>query len=142
MLPVSSMALIIGVFIYLWLTIMVIVRRRKYKVAVGDGDHVLLRQAIRAHQNYMEYTPIFLLLLILSEMAAAPLWSLVTLSVLFGAGRGFHAYSMLFAERFEDGQFIGPVTYRVLGMMGTLLALIFGALLLILSVLYYGEASL
>jgi uncharacterized membrane protein YecN with MAPEG domain len=49
------------------LTINVIVNRVRSKVTIGDGGVASLAQAIRAHANFAEQTPIALLLLGLVE---------------------------------------------------------------------------
>ncbi|MEC9405814.1 MAG: MAPEG family protein [Abyssibacter sp.] len=52
--------------------------RIRYQVSLGDGGHVSLLRAIRAHANAAEHVPIFLVMLLLLEQLApaAAVWSL------------------------------------------------------------------
>ena len=68
-----------------------------------------LARAVRAHSNFAEYTPLFLIAFILLESAGVSLQFLTSVGVAFLLGRIFHAYSMLA----QKGLF------RVLGMMLT-----------------------
>jgi len=64
------------------------------KVSIGDGGHEPLAARMRAHSNFTEYTPIFLILLALVEMArGSPLW-LWALAILFILARIAHVFGM------------------------------------------------
>ena len=64
------------------LTINVIINRGRAKATAGDGGSPALAQAIRAHGNFVEQTPLTLLVIWLAETAGArPL-----MIHLFGAG--------------------------------------------------------
>jgi uncharacterized protein len=62
-------AAVLGLFAAL-LTINVIVNRVRTKVDVADGGDAALAQAIRAHANFAEHTPLALLLIGLVEAFA------------------------------------------------------------------------
>src|SRR3712207_1417931 len=47
----------------LWLGLRVSMLRRRHKVSIGDGGNDAVRTRMRAHANFAEYTPIFLILL-------------------------------------------------------------------------------
>lgn len=108
-------------FLQLFLTYQVIRHRRKERVAVGVTGSIDLQRAIRAHGNFVEVTPIFLILLVLAESMDSYLWWIAGLGCAFLVGRGLHAYSMLVDEKRTPPRF----QKRVAGMMltlGTLLA--------------------
>ena len=45
--------------------------RVRYRVGIGDGGHGELARAIRAHGNLIEYAPLALVLLLLTELSHA-----------------------------------------------------------------------
>ena len=57
--------------LFIWLSWKVIVERRRSKVGLGDGGDPDLQRAIRVHANFIEYTPLALVLLALAEMSGA-----------------------------------------------------------------------
>lgn len=80
--------------LHIWLSLRVSALRRPLKIGVGDGGNEMLLKRMRAHANFAENMPIFLILLGLVELAAgASLW-------LWGAGIAFilarisHAFGM------------------------------------------------
>jgi len=84
---------------YIYLTVRVVMARRKYRVPFGVSDqHPDLVRAVRAHGNFQEYTPLFLILLYLEESTAHTEWACYFLGALFLAGRLAHSYSILVAE--------------------------------------------
>ncbi len=72
----------------------VIARRYGAKVSLGYGDDKLLNKRIRAHANFIEYTPMGLLLLLLTEFQGAPLWVSHSLGLMLLVGRLMHAYGI------------------------------------------------
>lgn len=54
------------------LTVRVILGRVKTGIQTGDGGNAQLAQAIRAHANFAEQTPLALLLIVLAQTAGAP----------------------------------------------------------------------
>ena len=119
MLPITSLFAALLALVFVALSIRVIKLRRRHGAAVGDAGANPLQMAIRAHGNFAEYTPMFLLLLALAELAnvaAVLLWAMGTF---FFAGRVLHAYSLSFAERYEAGRLKSSVRFRVIGMVCT-----------------------
>jgi uncharacterized membrane protein YecN with MAPEG domain len=89
--------------------------RRRHGISVGDGDNPALRARMRAHANFAEYVPIFLILLALIEAAkGSPAW-LWLVAALFMAGRLLHVFGM---DR------PGPNRLRTTGIALTLLPLL------------------
>ncbi|MBC7986882.1 MAG: MAPEG family protein [Sphingomonadaceae bacterium] len=92
------------------------------KVSVGDGGHELLTRRMRAHANYVEYTPFFLILLALIELARGPVIWLWAVSIVYVLGRILHVFGMDGAHRLR---MIGTIT-----TMAVLLALAIWAILI------------
>lgn len=105
--------------IYLTLTAHVIRTRRREQAGVTSAPSESLQRAIRAHSNLMEYTPIFLILLMLLELSDSYLWWISGLGIVFIIGRLCHAYGLLVGETRNPPDFRG----RVCGMMLTLTTL-------------------
>ena len=78
----------------IWLSLRVSHLRRLHKVSIGDGGHEGVRTRMRAHANFAEATPIFLILLALVELAkGSPLW-LWLAGILFILARLAHPFGM------------------------------------------------
>lgn len=77
------------------LSFAVIARRGTTAVLLGDAGDDVLRHRIRAHGNFIEYVPLGLIGLMLSELAGAPVWETWTLGGVLLAGRVLHAASIL-----------------------------------------------
>lgn len=105
--------------IYLFLSVNVIRNRVRHGVALGDGDQSEVKQAIRAHGNFIEYTPFFLIMLLLLESLNAPHLLLLALGALFVLGRCLHAYSLCCVEQYEAGQLKSSLKFRQAGMFLT-----------------------
>jgi uncharacterized membrane protein YecN with MAPEG domain len=80
-----------------WLGFRVSLLRRRHKVSIGDGGEAAIATRMRAHANFVEYTPFFLILLGLVEYARGThtwLWAVAILYILarlahpFGLDRG------------------------------------------------------
>ncbi len=99
----------------IWLGGRVSRMRVAHKVSIGDGGNAPLTTRMRAHSNFVEYTPFFLILLAGLEMArGSPLW-LWAAGMLFIVARILHAFGM---DR------PSPNRLRVLGMILTMLVLL------------------
>ena len=109
-------SVLIGIQIVL--TTIVIRARRRSQIAVGSDDAPDLERAVRAHGNFTEVTPIFLISLLFLELIDSYLWWVAMLGVIFIVGRVLHARSLLVTElRSESYQ------QRVIGMMLTMISL-------------------
>lgn len=127
--PVTSLSIAIALFMLIYLAFHVIRLRRKLQQGIGTADEALLRTT-RAHGNFCEYTPFFLIALAVAEYNATTAWLLVPLSVVFFAARIAHAYSLL-----HDEPVHGSYRFRFYGMVITFGCLGVMALLLIISTL-------
>ena len=129
--------------LYIYLTWQVISRRREYRTPYGYSDqHPDLERAIRAHGNFQEYTPLFLILLCLFEITAEVEWLCFLLGALFFLGRIAHAASLLSVEtkRLKQGQRLSVAfRLRFFAMAQTLTSLsVLAVLLLLQVVMEYG----
>ena len=78
----------------LWLGMRVSQLRIRDKVSVGDGGNAGVTARMRAHANFVEYTPIFLILLGLVELARGTQTWLWAVGILFVLGRLLHPFGM------------------------------------------------
>jgi uncharacterized membrane protein YecN with MAPEG domain len=101
-------------FIFIALSFNAAFARRKSGLAVGEGDNETLLRAVRAHGNFTEFTPMFLISLIVVDQLSKNCDYVGILGLLFIIGRISHALSM----------FLKKGILRVIGMMLTLIPLI------------------
>jgi uncharacterized membrane protein YecN with MAPEG domain len=76
------------------LTINVIVTRVRTKVNSGDGGVAVMAQAIRAHGNFAEHTPIALIAIGFAEAAGSPALVVHVLGIALVVGRLAAAYAL------------------------------------------------
>lgn len=88
--------------------------RGREKVNFGSGDSIKMQQAIRVHQNNVEYVPLAItLLLILEIMGAASLWIHIYGGALFVA-RLSHAHGLMTSTEATPTRFIGALSTFIL----------------------------
>lgn len=100
---------------FVWLSVRVIQGRVKDDVLIGDQGHIGLEFLIRTHGNFTEFTPLFLILLGLNEMAGAAAGWLVSLAALFVLARFSHVAGM------SEG---ANLKFRQAGIAGSFTAII------------------
>ena len=100
------------------LSVIVIKARNQYKIILGDNNNYQMQRHIRGHANFVEYTPVFLILLALLDYMQFSTLGLYLLGIFFVTARIFHAYGVMFAEYISQGKPVN-IHYRVMGMMGT-----------------------
>lgn len=128
-LPITLIIAAAAVLINLWLGFRVSQVRIATKVLTGDGGDPRLRARMRAHANYTEYTPFFLILLALAELArGSQLW-LWGVAIAYIIGRILHAFGMDSLEK--------PAKTRGIGILITWIVL----LVLAGYALYIGYAA-
>ena len=77
-----------------WLGVRVSALRRAHGVSIGDGGNLAIATRMRAHANFVEYAPFFLILLALVELAKGSQTWLWLVAILFILGRLAHAFGM------------------------------------------------
>ena len=122
-------------FIFIFLSINVIRNRRALKIPLLDNGNEKLQRCIRAHANFIEYTPIFIILLFFSERNGDP-WYITTLcGILFTIGRLLHIYGILKAETCENSK-RNVFMFRVIGMGLTFSILILMAVIVLMQSIF------
>ncbi|MDB5716025.1 MAG: hypothetical protein JWO15_3422 [Sphingomonadales bacterium] len=112
-LPVTLTAAGASALINLWLAVRVGQKRSAAKVSIGDGGNEPLIARMRAQANFIEYTPIVLILFALIELAVGSsilLWSAMAVYLI---GRVAHGFGM-------DGWKIG----RSFGILATFIVML------------------
>ena len=93
-LPITlATASILGLM-FVWLSVRVISARVKAQAIIGDEGDTTLIYAIRTHGNFVEYTPLFLIILGLLETMQADSTMLMALAGLFVVARLLHVPGM------------------------------------------------
>ena len=115
----SCYASILG-FLFFYLSLSVIRERKFNKISLGSGKNQFLKQKIRAHANFAEYTPIALILIFLSEMNGADPVLIHGAGICLLLGRILHAYS------FSKDEIHGRT--RVAGMKLTFISIFIGSI--------------
>lgn len=93
-LPITlATASILGL-ILIWLSARVISSRVRNEALIGDQGNTELLFAIRTHGNFIEYAPIFLILLGLLEYSGGNRTALMVLAGLFIIARPLHVLGM------------------------------------------------
>ena len=93
-LPITLTIAGAAALLHIWLSLRVSRLRRPLKIAVGDGGNETLARRMRAHSNYSENMPIFLILLALLELAGGNRNLLWAAAILFVLARIAHAFGM------------------------------------------------
>ena len=104
MLPITLMTAGAAALLNLWLAMRTSSVRTKAKIDIGDGGNDLLIRRMRAHANFVEYTPFILILIALIEYTTGTSLWLWVASAVFLLGRVGHALGMegfreLYAEK-------------------------------------------
>jgi uncharacterized membrane protein YecN with MAPEG domain len=114
-LPVTLTAAGLAALLNIWIANRVGRVRGQEKVSIGDGGNARLIAAMRAHANYVEYTPFVLVLLALIELAAGSPWWLWVVALVYLVGRVAHALGMTVDN---------PLRLRMIGTVVTLVTLL------------------
>ncbi len=120
MLAISPIYLALLAVLYAGLSLRVIFYRKSARVALGDADDKQFQKLIRAHANFAEYTPIVMILLVVSELQGMPGWLIHLAGSAMFLGRLAHAWGI--------SQPREPLWARQLGMVITLMLILILAL--------------
>jgi uncharacterized membrane protein YecN with MAPEG domain len=101
----------------IWLARRVGQIRLSNKISIGDGGNEALTARMRAQANFVEYTPFFLILLGLIELAIGSKIWLWVVAVIYILGRIAHGFGM--GRPNPD-----PLRLRMIGILVTLLILL------------------
>jgi len=132
---ITSFWFAIYALFFVFLSTNVIKARHKSKTAFGEGDSIILQQAIRAHANFTEYTPIFLIgIYICESRLPANLIILTLLAAMFLVGRLLHFYALTKHEIYENNILKNSIKPRVIAMGITFFCLISLSLIALFNV--------
>lgn len=101
----------------IWIARRVGQARMTHKISIGDGGNEALTARMRAQANFVEYTPFFLILLGLIELAVGSRTWLWAVAVLYILGRIAHAFGM-------DRPQPDKLRLRMIGIVVTFLVLL------------------
>ena len=94
LLPITLTIAGAATLLNIWLGQRVGKMRLAHKVSIGDGGNVPLTARMRAQANFVEYTPFFLILLALVELAiGSEIW-LWAVAIVYILGRIVHMFGM------------------------------------------------
>jgi uncharacterized membrane protein YecN with MAPEG domain len=99
-------ASVLGIMLVL-LALNVVRLRLGRKVGLGVGLDGALEQPVRVHANFAENAPIFLVLLLVAELAGTPAAILHAAGVVFVVSRLLHAFGLSQHRGRSPGRFIG-----------------------------------
>lgn len=110
LLPTTLSMTAAAVLINFWLGMRIGKLRHAYKVSAGDGGNEHLMRRMRAQANFIEQTPLTLILIGAIEFTGrGGLW-LPWVAAAFMAGRVAHAFGMESDTSFRAGRPIGMLT--------------------------------
>lgn len=93
-LPITLTIAGAAAIVNIWLAIRIVTLRLKAKVLIGDGGNALLAARMRAQLNYIEYTPLVLILMALIELARGTHSWLWAAGIIYILGRIVHPFGM------------------------------------------------
>ena len=93
-LPITLTFAVAAAILHIWLSLRVSRLRRPLQIGVGDGGNEVLARRMRAHGNFAENVPIFLILLGLLELATGGNLWLWAAAIVFVLARIAHAFGM------------------------------------------------
>jgi hypothetical protein len=131
-LPITLTIAAAAALINLWLGARVSQLRFRHKVSIGEGGNPQVATRMRAHANFVEYTPFFLILLALVELSQGSKTWLWGVAIVFILARLAHPFGM-------DRQ--APNKLRVIGMLLTW-AVLLGLAIYALAIPYMAGANL
>ncbi len=93
-LPITLTIAAAAAILHIWLSLRISSLRRPLKIGVGDGGNEVMLRRMRAHGNFAENVPLFLILLGLLELATGGNLWLWGAAILFILARIAHAFGM------------------------------------------------
>ena len=113
-LHIALISTALAALINIWLALRILRMRIAGKVIHGDGGDLALARRMRAQANFIEYTPIFLILVLVLQLYGRSGWVLGLSALAFLMGRVVHAIGMDL-DRTNAARMVGMiVTFTVL----------------------------
>ena len=95
--------------LYIALGGFVVAQRRRARIGLGTGSDPALERSVRVHGNFAEYAPLFLVLLLVAELAGAAGALLHLLGAAFLLARIGHAFGLGRSSGTSTGRFVGTL---------------------------------
>jgi uncharacterized protein len=95
--------------LYIALGGFVVAQRRRARIGLGTGSDPALERSVRVHGNFAEYAPLFLVLLLVAELAGAAGGLLHLLGAAFLLARIGHAFGLGRSSGTSTGRFVGTL---------------------------------
>ena len=108
---------------FLVLSMRVIQLRGRHRVSLGDGERPDLRRAIRGHSNFVEYTLLALLLLLVLELSRMSLYLLHAIGAALVIARLLHGYAFACTVEWKLGRAWGTALTLIVLVVEALLCL-------------------
>jgi uncharacterized membrane protein YecN with MAPEG domain len=112
--------------LFFYLSVLVVKGRFSKKIPLGDGGDKHFLQLIRAHGNFIEYTPIILILLFVAEVNTTDPLLLHCAGTTLLFGRFIHAFGLR--------RHSGASWQRTIGVIATFVSLVILSILNVLIV--------
>ena len=93
-LPITITIAAAAALLNLWIAARAVAARYPQRILIGDGGNAELAARMRAHSNFTEYTPLFLILLGLIELAEGSMTWLWAVAILFVLARILHVFGL------------------------------------------------
>lgn len=108
----------------LWLSFGAGSLRGKTGISIGDGGNPELLLAMRKHANFVEYAPLFLILLALLEVNDVPAMALHAMGGLFVVARLCHGVGLKADTVAGMGRLIGAAGSALLTLVASIWAIV------------------
>lgn len=95
--------------VYIVLGGFVVAHRQRARIGLGTGSDTALERAVRAHGNFAEYVPLFLLLLLIAELSGGAVMLLHAAGAAFFLARVAHAFGLSQTSGTSTGRFGGTL---------------------------------
>ena len=119
MLIVTALYTAILALIMIFLAYMTSARRKEAKINLGTGNDDVMERRSRAFGNFIEFTPMFILLMAMIEMQGYGTEYVHALGIVTVIGRILHAMGMTKSIKIINGRFVGAIlTYISLFVAG------------------------
>ena len=118
-LPITLTMVAAAAFVHIWHLYRCGSVRMKKKILHGDGGDTLMHRRMRAHSNFIENTPLFLMLLAMVEYTVGGTTWLWAVGYAFIVGRMLHSIGMdKDGENFARGAGVMLAALPILGLAG------------------------
>ena len=126
LLPVTLAAAAAAAILNIWLSIRIGAVRQAAEISIGDGGNEALERRMRAQANFIENTPLLLILVAVIELSGKGSWWLAYVAGVYMIARIAHAYGMD-GGSFQIGRMIGSLVTMLFSLGLAIVAALIGA---------------